>query len=148
MKCIYIIIKMTSLTVTPHLQLPRETEHFHKQNRWYIWISGRIYSRWDVMTQSGQKSELCWKYPLLTVASIWWGRSAKALQVHMTFWEKQMCNLWSFVVFLFQKPANILVMGEGPERGRVKIGKNLLWFSGLQYNYQDYISVLVQNAFN
>lgn len=59
-----------------------------------------------------------------------------------------MCNLWSFVVFLFQKPANILVMGEGPERGRVKIGKNLLWFSGLQYNYQDYISVLVQNAFN
>lgn len=25
--------------------------------------------------------------------------------------------------FVFQKPANILVMGEGPERGRVKIGK-------------------------
>lgn len=24
---------------------------------------------------------------------------------------------------LLQKPANILVMGEGPERGRVKIGK-------------------------
>lgn len=35
----------------------------------------------------------------------------------------------------FQKPANILVMGEGPERGRVKIGKShvllrceLYWF--------------------
>lgn len=26
-------------------------------------------------------------------------------------------------LFLLQKPANILVMGEGPERGRVKIGK-------------------------
>lgn len=26
------------------------------------------------------------------------------------------------VLFFFQKPANILVMGEGPERGRVKIG--------------------------
>lgn len=26
--------------------------------------------------------------------------------------------------FVFQKPANILVMGEGPERGRVKIGKH------------------------
>lgn len=24
---------------------------------------------------------------------------------------------------VLQKPANILVMGEGPERGRVKIGK-------------------------
>lgn len=28
------------------------------------------------------------------------------------------------ILFYFlQKPANILVMGEGPERGRVKIGK-------------------------
>lgn len=27
-----------------------------------------------------------------------------------------------FVLFSPQKPANILVMGEGPERGRVKIG--------------------------
>lgn len=29
-----------------------------------------------------------------------------------------------YCVFIFfpQKPANILVMGEGPERGRVKIG--------------------------
>lgn len=27
------------------------------------------------------------------------------------------------LLLFFQKPANILVMGEGPERGRVKIGK-------------------------
>ena len=30
------------------------------------------------------------------------------------------------IYFCFQKPANILVMGEGPERGRVKIGKILV----------------------
>jgi len=41
----------------------------------------------------------------------------------MPFSEKQIYHLWEFVTFLFQKPANILVMGEGPERGRVKIGK-------------------------
>jgi hypothetical protein len=29
--------------------------------------------------------------------------------------------------FIFQKPANILVMGEGEERGRVKIG--IIFFS-------------------
>jgi len=27
------------------------------------------------------------------------------------------------IPFFLQKPANILVMGDGPERGRVKIGK-------------------------
>ena len=31
--------------------------------------------------------------------------------------------LVTFISFSVQKPANILVMGEGPERGRVKIGK-------------------------
>lgn len=34
-----------------------------------------------------------------------------------------MQHLVMFCLFLPQKPANILVMGEGPERGRVKIGK-------------------------
>ena len=35
-----------------------------------------------------------------------------------------------------QKPANILVMGEGPERGRVKIGEyyNVMHYSLLCFN--------------
>ena len=51
-------------------------------------------------------------------------------------WTFRTCNLpknkrWSSMFcFLFQKPANILVMGEGPERGRVKIGEFIgtMWF--------------------
>lgn len=37
-----------------------------------------------------------------------------------------------FVCLFSQKPANILVMGEGPERGRVKIG--MLYFDKSQFS--------------
>ena len=37
------------------------------------------------------------------------------------FFEYKFLNL-NYLFFSLQKPANILVMGEGPERGRVKIG--------------------------
>lgn len=45
-----------------------------------------------------------------------------------------------FFFFVTQKPANILVMGEGVERGRVKIGESclmLMFVSGQQGQVSD-----------
>ena len=36
---------------------------------------------------------------------------------------------WLNGFFLHQKPSNILVMGEGPERGKVKIGRNEVYYN-------------------
>lgn len=38
------------------------------------------------------------------------------------FQRNHYCLLKKNTILFPQKPANILVMGEGPERGRVKIG--------------------------
>lgn len=49
---------------------------------------------------------------------VWWLRRSVR-------WTGGSVNSHFFIfVRLLQKPANILVMGEGPERGRVKIGES------------------------
>lgn len=48
--------------------------------------------------------------------------SADLLSFLNNIWIAEACSKLCMSLFLHQKPANILVMGEGPERGRVKIG--------------------------
>ena len=48
-----------------------------------------------------------------------------SLEAHQYATDSKLKKINSLILMLFsflQKPANILVMGEGPERGRVKIG--------------------------
>lgn len=53
-------------------------------------------------------------------------RGCQLIIILFYLWKKKSSDNASFL--FLQKPANILVMGEGPERGRVKIGKITLSF--------------------
>lgn len=55
-------------------------------------------------------------------------KSGFMLYWHIVYLKETTTVYWKKNTILFpQKPANILVMGEGPERGRVKIGMFYLW---------------------